>query len=106
VAHQVHESFNQLCISFIFVGSTSRAHVDFEFETMKRMFPRSHLWIDETIRSPHSETSDVYVMIDQLARIYVVEGAVHQVGRFGTEFIVQLFRLSFEGAADGMNETH
>ena len=46
------------------------------------------------------------VMIDEPVRIDVVKGSLDEVGSFATQICGQLIRLSFEGAADGMNETH
>jgi hypothetical protein len=46
---------------------------------MKRMSPRPHLWIDESIRTTDAKPGDVHVMIHQLCGINVVESAFDEV---------------------------
>src|SRR6185369_11883513 len=59
VTHEPRESLNHLRISPRFVCNTGRTHVHLELQTMKRMFPRAHLRIDESLRAANAETRDV-----------------------------------------------
>src|SRR5688500_1293163 len=73
---------------------------------MKRMRPRVHLRVDERVSAARAEARDVDVMIDESAGIDVVERAFDKVGSFLTQGGCEILRLSREGAADVMDETH
>lgn len=106
MTHEAHEPVDNLRVGLVFIDCAGRAHINLELQTMKRMSPRAHLRIDESVRAANAKTRDVNVMIHQLLRIDIVESAFHQIRRLNTELAIQLFGLSCEGAADGMNETH
>src|SRR5688572_22012462 len=61
MVHKVHKPIDQLRIGLFFVSSAGRTHVDFELETMKRVFPRAHFSINES--SACADAGDVNVMI-------------------------------------------
>src|SRR5688572_23599566 len=73
---------------------------------MKRMRPRVHLRVDERVSAARAEARDVDVMIDESVGIDVVERAFDEVGSFLTQGGCEILRLSREGAADVMDETH
>src|SRR5262245_44222924 len=96
MAHQSRETFDHLRISVALIVDGRRTHINLELETMKRMLPRTHLWIHEGLCAADAETSNVNVMIDQLLRIDIFEGAFDEIRRLIAEFAVQLLRLLFE----------
>src|SRR6185369_5253225 len=73
---------------------------------MKRVSPRQHLRIDKRLRANDAKPGDVYMMIDQLRRIDIVESTLDQIRGFHAETGIQIFRLFRERAADGMDQTH
>ena len=57
-----------------------RAHVDLEFQSMKRMRPGAHLLIDKGVAASDSDASEMNVVIDELRGIDIVERALNQIG--------------------------
>src|SRR5687768_14219976 len=62
IAYETNKSIDELRVSLFFVSRPRGAHINFELETMKRMFPRPHLSIYES--SADSESRNMNVMID------------------------------------------
>jgi hypothetical protein len=106
MADESREPIDHLRVSFALIVNTRRTHINLELETMKRMLPRPHLWIDESFRAADAESRYVNMMVNQFAGIDIFEGAFDEVRRLIAEFTVQLLWLSFECATNGMNETH
>ena len=104
--HQRSQSCSRLRIGVVFIRNTRRTHINLQLQTMKRMPPRQHLRIYESLRAADTEPGDVNVMIDQSFTIYIVERTLYQVRRLRAEPGIQFFRLFCEGAANGVNETH
>jgi hypothetical protein len=105
-AREIGETLNDVIVGVLFVVCAGGAHVDFELQTVKRMFPRSHLCVHESMTTVSAESGDVNVMIDESLRIDVVKRALDQIGSFRVDARRQLLRVVTERAADVVNQAH
>jgi hypothetical protein len=104
--NQLGETLNKLIVRAWLVSGGGGTHVHLEFESMKRVSPRSHLRIHKSAAAVCADAGDVNVMIDEPLGIDVVESALDQIRRALANPARKLLRLVCERPADVVDETH